>query len=347
MVDKNQQQNTIPLSFNRITQQFIADYGVFLLQKVHTIHLRQQKTAYVRSIFLQLNMRIFQMTKLKQALLFTTLLTAGIANAELSVETFKPGKDSIFPVSSSLIIGDDEVLLVDAQFQRNDAQALVEKIKATGKPLKTVYISHKDPDFYFGLDVVKTAFPDAKVVATPKTVEGIKNSIIGKYSYWGPILKDNAPQMLVIPEALKGNTLNVSGETIEIKNLDNDPKHTYLWLPKEKIVLGGVIVFDNMHLWLADTPTPQSRATWVKTLDGIKALNPSTVVPGHYVGGLSKGVQSVDFAKNYLLKVEQANQQTQNSAELIKAMKAAYPNLAAEAVLELGAPVVKGEKEWK
>lgn len=287
------------------------------------------------------------MKNLKKTLLFTTLLAAGIANAELSVETFKPGKDSIFPVSSSLIIGDDEVLLVDAQFQRNDAQALVEKIKATGKPLKTIYISHKDPDFYFGLDVIKTAFPDAKVVATPKTVEGIKKSIIGKYSFWGKVLKNNAPQMLVIPEVLEGDTLNVGKDTIEIKNLDNDPKHTYLWLPEAKTVLGGVIVFDNMHLWLADTPTPESRATWVKTLDGIKALNPTTVVPGHYVGELSEGVQSVDFAKNYLLTVEKANGQTQNSAELIDAMKTAYPNLAAESVLELGALVVKGEKEWK
>lgn len=287
------------------------------------------------------------MKKLKQSLLLTALLTAGVANAELSVETFNPGKASLFAVSSSLVIGDDEVLLVDSQFQRNDAQTLVEKIKATGKPLKTIFISHKDPDFYFGLDVIKSAFPDDKVVATPETVKGIKGNIVGKYSYWGPILKENAPQMLVIPDVFDGDKLTVSGESVEIKGIDIDPKHTYLWIPSNKTVLGGVTVYNNDHVWVADSATPELRATWQKTLDSIKALNPTTVIPGHYANGMGKGVESVNYTQNYLLKIEQANAETKNSGELIEAMKTAYPKAENVGDLELGAKVVKGEMEWK
>ncbi|MGR6871542.1 hypothetical protein ACU6U9_04380 [Pseudomonas sp. HK3] len=48
-------------------------------------------------------------------------------------------------------------------------------IEASGKTLATIYISHGDPDFYFGLDVFNAAFPDARIVATAVTVEKIKN----------------------------------------------------------------------------------------------------------------------------------------------------------------------------
>ena len=110
------------------------------------------------------------------------------AASPLKLEVFNPGEASIFPVSSSLIVGEHEVALIDAQFQRNDAQTLVDRIKATGKPLKTIYISHSDPDYYFGLDVIKAAFPDAKVIATPATIEAIEASQAGKVAYWGPIM---------------------------------------------------------------------------------------------------------------------------------------------------------------
>lgn len=101
---------------------------------------------------------------------------------------------SIFPVSSEIISGKTEVALIDAQFQRNDAEALVKKIKQSGKKLTTIYISQADPDFYFGLDVITKAFPQAKVLATPQTIEEIEATKDGKMAYWGPILKENAWQ---------------------------------------------------------------------------------------------------------------------------------------------------------
>lgn len=68
------------------------------------------------------------------SLLAASLGLASAANAaELKIDVFNPGEASIFPVSSEIISGDKEVALIDAQFQRNDAQTLVDRIKATGK----------------------------------------------------------------------------------------------------------------------------------------------------------------------------------------------------------------------
>ena len=71
----------------------------------------------------------------------------------------QPGEKAIFAVSSELLVGQREAMLIDAQFSRADAEQLVKRIQASGKTLSTIYISHGDPDFYFGLDVLKAAFP--------------------------------------------------------------------------------------------------------------------------------------------------------------------------------------------
>ena len=89
---------------------------------------------------------------------------------KLNIDVYNPGAAGVFAVSSEIISGPSEVALIDAQFQRNDAQELVKRIKATGKKLTTVYISHSDPDYYFGLDTIKAAFPQAKILATPQTI---------------------------------------------------------------------------------------------------------------------------------------------------------------------------------
>ncbi|ETT50186.1 MBL fold metallo-hydrolase [Paenibacillus sp. FSL H7-689] len=266
---------------------------------------------------------------------------------ELKVTTYNPGENSIFGVSSNLIEGPTEIVLVDAQFQKNDAEQLVKMIKETGKKLTTVYISHKDPDYYFGLSVIREAFPDAKIVATPATVEGIKETIQVKNEYWNPILKENAPTAQIVPNVLEGAQLTVDGETVEIIGLDgSDPSHTFLWIPSIKTVLGGVTVYENSHVWIADNQTPESRDYWRQLLDQIIALNPERVIPGHYLGTSAGDISSVTFTRNYIAKFEAEAETAKDSKELIAAMKKAYPDFTNTGDLDTSAQVIKGEISW-
>jgi len=90
---------------------------------------------------------------------------AAAAQPALTLDVYNPGTSAIFPVSSVLVSGEKEAILVDAQFGKSQAEQLVEKIRASGKQLTTIYISHGDPDYYFGLDTLTQAFPKAKVLA--------------------------------------------------------------------------------------------------------------------------------------------------------------------------------------
>ncbi|MGJ7563140.1 MBL fold metallo-hydrolase [Variovorax sp. GB1R11] len=299
---------------------------------------------------------MFRRALLSTAALAALTALAGIAPLAqaaqpLKLDVYNPGTRSMFPVSSEIVTGQTEAVLIDAQFQRNDAEALVQKIKATGKKLTTVYISHSDPDYYFGLDVVHAAFPDAKIVATPQTVAAIQASKDGKLAHWGPILKDNAPKALVVPDALVGDSLTLEGRKIQVVGLDGPtPERTFGWIPSLKAVVGGIPVSANIHVWVADTQTPESRRDWLKTLDRIGALHPRTVVPGHYLpnanGSAPYTVASVKFTRDYLKAFEVEAAKAKDSAALIAAMKKRYPTLRDTSSLELGAKVVKGEMKW-
>lgn len=185
------------------------------------------------------------MKKLLPLTLATTTFFATSALAtELTLDIYNPGESSVFPVSSEIIYGDKDAVLIDAQFQKNDAQALVDKIKASGKNLTYIYISHSDPDFYFGLDVITDAFPNAKVIATAPTINAINETQAGKLAYWGPVLKENAPKKIIIPEVVTGDSFSIEGETISIKGLDSQsPDRTYLYVPKLNAVMGGGFSF--------------------------------------------------------------------------------------------------------
>lgn len=267
--------------------------------------------------------------------------------ADLSITAFYPNEGSLFPVASSLIEGDTEIMLVDAQFERDDANQLVEMIRASGKTLTTVYISHKDPDFYFGVDAIHAAFPDARIIATPSTVKGIEATIQLKNDFWGPILGENAPQELIVPEVFEGDSLTVDGESVQIIGLDgHDPVHTFLWVPAEETVLGGVPLYENQHVWMSDTQTVESRDDWRETLDQIEALNPKRIIAGHSVGDTTEDTDIVDFTRSYVAAFEAAASEVQNSEELVAAMQAAYPDFTVNSSLEIGAAVIMGERSW-
>ncbi|MBJ2158277.1 MBL fold metallo-hydrolase [Variovorax sp. IB41] len=296
---------------------------------------------------------MFRRALISAAVLSATFALAPLAHAAepLKLDVYNPGAKSMFPVSSGLITGQNDAVLVDAQFQRNDAEALVQKIKASGKKLTTVYVSHSDPDYYFGLDVIQAAFPDAKIVATPQTVAAIQASKDGKLAHWGPILKDNAPKALVVPQPLTGDSLELEGRKIQVVGLDGPtPERSFAWIPSLKAVVGGIPVSANIHVWIADTQTPASRADWLKALGRIEALHPKTVVPGHYLpnadGSAPYTLASVKFTRGYLQAFETEAKKAKDSAALIAAMKKRYPKLQDTSSLELSAKVIKGDMKW-
>ena len=275
--------------------------------------------------------------------LSTTIASA----ADLTIEVYNPGTDAIFPVTSSLIYGPTEAILVDAQFDKASALEVLEMVQGTGKDLKAIYISHGDPDFYFGLDVLTAAYPNAQVVATPQTLKHINATQQAKISYWGPILGENAPSKVVIPNEISHDTFTVDGEEVKIVGLDgHNPKHTFLHVPSENTILGGVLLYENLHVWMADAQTLPEQTAWQQSLGVIRGLEADRIIPGHYLGEIDENLASVDHTGEYVAAFGAATAKLEGAEALIEAMSTQYRDFTNTSDLELSAKVLEGEMSW-
>jgi glyoxylase-like metal-dependent hydrolase (beta-lactamase superfamily II) len=274
--------------------------------------------------------------------------TAAVAQAQpaLSLKVYNADGNS-FNVNAVVVSGKTEAVVIDSGFTRADALRVAANVLDSGKSLRTIFISNADPDFYFGAEVLKAYFPQAQVLTTPAVREKIQAKLAGKLAFWGPKMGANAPQKPIVPELLQGTTLSVDGETIEVRGTTGELAHRpYVWIPSIKAVAGNIAIFGNLHVWTADTQKAGERKAWFAQLDEIEALKPATVVPGHMAAGTALDASSIRYTRDYLQRFDLEAAKAKNAAELIEAMRKAYPQAGLGIALDIGAKVAKGEMQW-
>lgn len=248
-----------------------------------------------------------------------------------------------------LLSGTREAVLIDGGFTLEDGRKLAQAIKATGKQLTTIYVSQGDPDYYFSLGALRSAFPEARVIAAPATVAAIRANVQKKLDTWGPTLKENGPQSLadvVVPEPTDAHELVLEDETIQIIDAQGLPNQRYLWSPSLGAVFGGVLVFSGVHVWVADTKSAEVRAKWIESLNALAARSPSIVVAGHLLESSPTDASAIAYTREYLMSFEEELGRASDSAALIAAMKRRYPHAGMGVALDLGAKVAMGEMKW-
>src|SRR6202041_2799698 len=123
-------------------------------------------------------------TGLKEA----TRVTAPVASNTLSVNIFTaPGKAMVGerpkpfgealgfdPITSTLIFGEHDAVLVDAMTTVAEAEALASWVALHNRNLQTIYITHAHFDHFYGLSILLDRFPAARAIATPKAVEAMQ-----------------------------------------------------------------------------------------------------------------------------------------------------------------------------
>src|SRR5229473_3452381 len=78
------------------------------------------------------------------------------------------------PISSTLIYGKRDALLVDTFMTVDQNDVLADWIKGSGKNLTTIYVTHGHGDHWFGIGALLERFPGARAVASPGVVNMMK-----------------------------------------------------------------------------------------------------------------------------------------------------------------------------
>ena len=120
--------------------------------------------------------------------------------APLTLQVYNADASS-FHVNAVLVSGKTDAVLLDTGFTRADALRIAAMVLDSKKTLKTIYISQADPDYYFGIEVLKQHFPDAKVLATAPTLKKIQATLATKLQVWGPRMGANAPKNVPLPDS--------------------------------------------------------------------------------------------------------------------------------------------------
>jgi glyoxylase-like metal-dependent hydrolase (beta-lactamase superfamily II) len=255
-----------------------------------------------------------------------------------SIKVFTSPDDQ-FWTNSVIIEGTREVMLVDAQLTKTNAERVLQEIRETKKPLSIIYITHEHADHFLGLEIFEVAYPGVRIIANSAVTDRIKKVYPEKLDKWKKILGSGATSRMIAIEKFDGNFIEFEGSKIEVlKDVQGDTdENTMLWIPGQRILIAGDVLFNNMHVYTAETDS-KAREKWLDSLQEIRKLKPSIVVPGHSkVGTPLDANTAVDFTENYLLAFEEELRKAKDLDSLINAMKARFPSAEFTLALERGA----------
>src|SRR5277367_4542212 len=239
-----------------------------------------------------------------------------------SIKVFT-SRDDQFWVNSVIIEGTHEVMLVDAQLTKTNAERVLQEIKETKKPLSIIYITHEHADHFLGLEVFKEAYPGVRIIANSAVVDRINEVYQAKIDKWKTMLGSGATTHVVPISKYDEDFIRFEDSRIEIiKGIQGDTnENTMLWLPWQRTLIAGDVVFNDMHVYTAETDA-DARARWLSSLKTIRELKPAVVIPGHSKSGAPLDATSaVNFTERYLLAFDEELEKARTPDDLIEAMK--------------------------
>jgi glyoxylase-like metal-dependent hydrolase (beta-lactamase superfamily II) len=235
------------------------------------------------------------------------------------------------PITSTLIFGEHDAVLVDAMTTVAEAEALAQWVALHNCNLETIYITHAHFDHFYGLSVLLERFPEARAIATPKTVN------LMQASFTAPVERlarrcfpGQVPTKLVGPEPYEHDTFTLEGHDLRIieQGYTDSADTTSLYVPSIGLIVAGDVVYNQCRMYVGDT-TPETRANWIAALDRLAALNPEIVVAGHKKPGAPDSPSAIQDTKRYLQDFDRAQKASTSDQELFDRMTELYPHWVA------------------
>src|SRR6202789_1614612 len=186
-------------------------------------------------------------------------VTAPVASKTLSVNVFtaqgkgvvgerpKPFGEAFGfdPMTSTLIFGEHDAVLVDAMTTVAEAEALADWVALHHRNLQIIYITHGHADHFYGLSVLLGRFPNARAIARPKTVHKFRSFLAPPLDQ---IMEGFFPGQLstnlVAAEPYEKDTFTLEGHELRIieQGRTDSPDSTSLYVPSIGLIVAGDVV---------------------------------------------------------------------------------------------------------
>ena len=249
-----------------------------------------------------------------------------------------PNGGMFSPTTSTLICGPTEALLVDTQFLQPDVDEVIKRVRASGKDLTTIFITHGHFDHYFGLDALLAEFPDARPVAVASVATSISAGLDTERGLAKSFFEGKALDNTTVPQPLETSTLHVDGaevRVIEIEQADIAPT-AIVHIPSLDAVIAGDAIYNGVNPFLA-VSGPREWAKWIASVEQIAALDPAIVVAGHKRPELPDRAEAIAETHQFLTQFVDNLATSSNSRELVARMQELFPDHANASALVMSA----------
>jgi len=235
------------------------------------------------------------------------------------------------PISSTLIYGERDAVVVDSFITLEQARAQAEWIAAKEKNLTTIYATHGHGDHFFGASVLLDRFPKARFVAAPSAIQVMKEQVSPDFvaKFWESRFPNQLPKRLVMAEELKTDGLDLEGETLVVVSLKftDTAGTTCLHVPSLDLIAAGDAAYNGVHPRLLEANQSRKRDEWLSALDKMASLKPRSVVAGHKnMKNDDDGARVIRETRKYILDFQELAAKTTTPKELYDQMLSRYPD---------------------
>jgi len=232
------------------------------------------------------------------------------------------------PVTSTLIFGDLDAVLVDPPFTYGQVSRVVDWIERSGKQLTAVYATHGHGDHWFGTELLLQRFPGAVAYATEGTIAMMhKQATEGRAQMWDVDFPGQIPPSPVVYQLIPVDGIKLEGHqllAVEVGHTDTDDT-TVLHVPSIGLVVAGDVAYNGVHQYLLESSHGGVEA-WLAALDKVAALQPSAVVAGHKNKDLPDDPAILEQTRDYLLNARRLLAQKPSPRKYFDEMIALYPD---------------------
>lgn len=230
------------------------------------------------------------------------------------------------PITATLIYGEHDAVLVDTLTTVAEATALADWIALHNKNLTTIYCTHGHFDHFFGLSVLLDRFPDARAIATPKSVDLMREMRDDQLRFFRQSWPGQIPARIVIADPYADSTFELEGHELRIieQGRTDTIDTTSLHIPAIDLVVGGDVLYNECHMYVGGT-THESRLNWIAALDRLAALNPKIAVAGHKKTGAPDTPAAIAASRQYLVDFDTLSGSASSEREIYDEMTRRYP----------------------
>src|SRR5258708_4309286 len=233
------------------------------------------------------------------------------------------------PISSTLIFGERDAVLVDTPITVEQARALANWIAVKGRNLTTIYATHGHGDHFFGASTVLERFPGARFVARPDVIKVMREQASPESlaAFWNPRFPGQIAGHPAIAEELAGNVIKLEGHDLVSVPLGftDTAGTTCLHVPSIGLIVAGDAAYNGVHLHLSESPDQQKRQEWIAALDKHESLKPRAVIAGHKRVGNDDSPGILGETRKYIRDFERLAMQTTTARGLYDQMLKLYP----------------------